>query len=378
MSKLLRQIKSVVVRPFLPAGRLSMLIFFVTSRCNQRCKSCFFWERRNAPEADLTRDEIEKVCMKLPAFDVLLLSGGEPFLRDDLVDIIRLFYENNRIKSVAIPTNGMATDLIVQRVRQIAGIAADLHVSVNFSVDGPAAIHDGIRGVPGAFEKTMATMRAIAAMRKEISLLTCVVNTVVMADNVRAIPDLIAIIENEGSAADHAFEIIRGDPDQKDQKKLDRGEVMRIYEDILSYQERIATRKFCSGGRGRVKGFIAKTLYTGNLRALYGKQLANYFGGKKWGFPCGAGGSVRVLYSNGDVPVCELRNDAVLNVRANDYDIDRIVSDPAFRRATELVRKTGCSCSHICFLMDSAYQSPRFLFWEYPMHIVLAALRRDA
>jgi MoaA/NifB/PqqE/SkfB family radical SAM enzyme len=373
MPKLMRQIASVFVRPFSPAGRLSMLILFVTSRCNQKCKSCFFWERRNGPADDLRLDEIEQVSSSLPSFDVLLLSGGEPFLREDLADVIRLFVTNNRIRSVAIPTNGMATDLTVEKVRKIAGLAAGLHVSVNFSLDGTAEVHDGIRGVPGAFEKTMATMRAVAAMKTEFPGLTWVVNTVVMADNVSDILGLIAGVEKEGIVTDHAFEIIRGDPAEKGQKKLDRAAVGDLYGNIVAYQERIASRKFAFGG---LKGFVAKTLYIANLRTLYGMQLANYFDGRKWGFPCGAGGSVRVLYSNGDVPLCELRSDAVLNVRANGYDMERIARDPGFRCAVAGIRASCCSCTHVCFLMDGAYRSPRFLFLRYPFHVLRAAVGR--
>ena len=68
------------------------MIFFVTSVCNAKCRTCFYWEELNQ-RGDLTLDEIRKLAFSMPPFTDLWLSGGEPMLRRELTDIIHLFHE---------------------------------------------------------------------------------------------------------------------------------------------------------------------------------------------------------------------------------------------------------------------------------------------
>src|SRR5919202_879374 len=86
--------------------RLGTVIFFITSRCNARCETCFYHEELNRP-GDLTFEQIGRVSRTMPGITDLWLSGGEPTLRHDAVDVIRLFVENNGVRRVIIPTNGL-------------------------------------------------------------------------------------------------------------------------------------------------------------------------------------------------------------------------------------------------------------------------------
>jgi len=71
---------------------------FVTSRCNLRCKMCFYWEPiENSSKGEISLNEIEKISKSMPNFTWLLIGGGEPFIRKDLPDIITHFYNNNDI-----------------------------------------------------------------------------------------------------------------------------------------------------------------------------------------------------------------------------------------------------------------------------------------
>ena len=83
------------------------LTLFVTSRCNIRCKMCFYWEPvENKSTQEITLEEVEKISKSMPDFFWLLLSGGEAFVREDLAEIVETFYKNNNIKHLTIPTNG--------------------------------------------------------------------------------------------------------------------------------------------------------------------------------------------------------------------------------------------------------------------------------
>ena len=68
------------------------LNFAITYWCNSKCTFCSIWDIR--PKNELTLEEIEKFAEKIPNIQWLRLTGGEPFMRRDYVDIVRLFDKN--------------------------------------------------------------------------------------------------------------------------------------------------------------------------------------------------------------------------------------------------------------------------------------------
>src|ERR671933_1250203 len=88
------------------APRLGTVILFVTSRCNAKCETCFYWRELNRP-GDMTFEQIERVSQTMPPITDLWLSGGEPTLRHDADEIIRLFVLNNGVRRLVVPTNGL-------------------------------------------------------------------------------------------------------------------------------------------------------------------------------------------------------------------------------------------------------------------------------
>src|ERR1041384_2296507 len=89
------------------APQLGTLILFVTSRCNAKCETCFYWQELNQP-GDMTFAQIERIAQTMPPITDLWLSGGEPTLRRDLNEIIELFVRHNGVRRVIIPTKQLA------------------------------------------------------------------------------------------------------------------------------------------------------------------------------------------------------------------------------------------------------------------------------
>ncbi|MBI4698269.1 MAG: radical SAM protein, partial [Nitrospirae bacterium] len=114
--------------------RWGYLIFFVTNRCNAKCRHCFYWKNLNKKE-ELSLDEIENISKKLGTVQVLLLSGGEPVLRDDLPEIISMFIKNNGSKVVSIPTNALLPEEVERVVERLATHFTDITFSINPSID---------------------------------------------------------------------------------------------------------------------------------------------------------------------------------------------------------------------------------------------------
>jgi molybdenum cofactor biosynthesis enzyme MoaA len=107
-----------VYRSLAQPKRLKTVIFFITSVCNAKCRTCFYWQELNQ-QGDLTWDEIATLSRTMPRFTDLWLSGGEPMLRGQITEIIHLFYVNNGIRWINLPTNGLLPERTATWVERI-------------------------------------------------------------------------------------------------------------------------------------------------------------------------------------------------------------------------------------------------------------------
>ncbi|MCX6742838.1 MAG: radical SAM protein [Candidatus Parcubacteria bacterium] len=140
------------------------LVLAVTYNCNSRCRMCNIWKSEPLPLLDLA--EYKQL---LGTFKEINITGGEPFLRPDLTEIVKLFVENNPNIRIIISSNGFATELILAKIKEIIKIKPDIILS--FSVDGLGELHDQIRGIPGGFNKVMATIKGVKELGvKELRL----------------------------------------------------------------------------------------------------------------------------------------------------------------------------------------------------------------
>src|SRR3989338_1105886 len=104
-----------VLKETFQGDKFRQLTFFVTTKCNAKCKHCFYWESLNQKIDELSLDEIKKISSTMPEFPVLSISGGEPYLRLDLAEICEVFYNQNKVKEIYIPTNS----LLLSNVKKI-------------------------------------------------------------------------------------------------------------------------------------------------------------------------------------------------------------------------------------------------------------------
>src|SRR5689334_13835220 len=144
-----------IVQDRVRSRQFSSLFLFVTSRCNSLCRTCFYFDKLNSRD-DLTFDEIDRISQTAPPFRKLWLSGGEPFLRDELAEIVALFAHRNGVRNVNLPTNGLLPEKLFPAMDRMLAACPETAIDLNFSLDGLARTHDSIRGVPQNFERTLA------------------------------------------------------------------------------------------------------------------------------------------------------------------------------------------------------------------------------
>jgi len=167
-----------------------LINYSITLRCNLGCKYCGVWSLDNnyAQEElgvlEVSRFLEDKMLRKL---DVVVITGGEPFLKDDLVDIILEFKKKVKPTIFHITTNGFLTEEIVKALSflKAKGIKLDLKISI----DDLGQKHDALRGKPGSFKNALNTILKIRKMfsRKEVFI---GLNQTIYEDNYRSIPEI--------------------------------------------------------------------------------------------------------------------------------------------------------------------------------------------
>jgi MoaA/NifB/PqqE/SkfB family radical SAM enzyme len=132
----------------------------ITWRCNLRCEVCEAWGHGASEE--LTAAQWAAVWPQLRSLDIVKIIGGEPFLRDDLAQLIGDIRHTIDPFIVQLVTNGTLTDTVVEFAERHAWPGLHLRVSL----DGMEVTHDAARGRPGTFAQAMATLEGLSRVRR--------------------------------------------------------------------------------------------------------------------------------------------------------------------------------------------------------------------
>ncbi|OGQ92452.1 MAG: hypothetical protein A2284_07650, partial [Deltaproteobacteria bacterium RIFOXYA12_FULL_61_11] len=164
------------------------LTLAVTEHCTMRCATCAIW--RQAPRRACSFEELERLFTRARRFNWIDLTGGEPFLREDLVEVVRVILSTNRdLAFLHLPTNGTDPPRILSAVQGILALGPP-RLSLTVSLDGDEALNDRLRGRRGAFRLQLETYRRLHALPG----VEVVLGTTLSRFNVRHLDDLCAAV----------------------------------------------------------------------------------------------------------------------------------------------------------------------------------------
>ncbi len=337
---------------------LEDLVFFVTNRCNFKCRTCFYSKSLNknglSTDEELDVSKIKTISASLGNFANLLISGGEPFLRDDLPEICGIFYLQNKIKSIHLPTNGFLTDRIIRGVSQILYECPGINLTIGISLDGLKQTHDLIKGVEGSFEKAIDTMRSLAALKaKSRNLKINVITVVSNRSDQKEILALAEFIKKEPMIDTFAPSPLRGIPFDETLAAPSFKEWNELSTKLMPYFEHFNKKRLGH----TLAGFFSRN-YQRYMTDIYCRVLS----GKRLPFKCQAGELIGVLEYDGRVKLCELGAD-VGNIGDYNYDFPSVWFSSNAKRIREKVR--NCACTHACFLSPSIKVKPASVFRAY-------------
>lgn len=124
----------------------------VTYRCNARCSMCNRYKAPSRAEEEIGIETIKR----LPEMYFTNITGGEPFIRKDLKDIVRELYKKS--DRIVISTNGFFTDRIIDLCSEFPNIG------IRISIEGLEKTNDMIRGLPDGFKKGYETLKKLKQM----------------------------------------------------------------------------------------------------------------------------------------------------------------------------------------------------------------------
>jgi MoaA/NifB/PqqE/SkfB family radical SAM enzyme len=314
------------------------LTFSVTYRCNARCGTCNVWKKR---VDDLTLAEYRRLFDSLgSSLYWATFSGGEPFLRPDLIDIVLACYDRCRPAIITIPTNGLLRRQIVDGIARLSRHARESKIIINFSLDGIGSRHDELRGVPGNYAKLKDAYQELkAAAHPNV---TVGIHAVVSQANVREIPALRAHVRHEFQPDSFITELA------EERLELDTigvditpaaEDYAKVVDDLVADIDATPATGFSSV----IQAFRREYYELAHRTLVEQRQV----------LPCYAGLASAHVAPNGDVWTCCTRAESMGNLREAGFDFKSVWTS---RRADELrrsIRRGECFCP----LANAAYSS---------------------
>ena len=329
------------------------LVFFVTDRCTAKCSHCLRGGGEDDP-VELSLDEIGKISASMGKLLFLLPTGGEPFLRDDLPEIVEIFHRNNRVLNVGIPSNGSLTEKVIQSAKKILEHCPGLDVAVDISIDGLGEDHDRVRGVEGLFDKAVWTLKELIKLKQSYRNFNVNAAVCVSAHNQYNLEKIYHYLQHELHVPGITTLLVRGEPRDRDALSID----------IAQY------RKFCDLQHAAVDGYRRFPFcdFINAMKILRARYIAEISENKTQPLPCYAGVLSCVIRHNGDVYPCELLDRKLGSLRDAGFDFQKIWRSPEREKIRKEIEETNCSCTYECFLTNSILFTPSVfpeIFKEY-------------
>jgi len=329
------------------------LTFSVTAACQSRCKTCNIGARYLAnpqiAKDDLSLDEIEKIFSNLGHIYFLNISGGEPFLRKDLPEIVELAMKYLKPKIVHIPTNAFLPGKIEDETRDILEIMSkynhDVPLTIKPSVDGIGKKHDEIRGLKGNFKKLEETIQRLKTIEEDHANFHLELGTVVSNFNINDLDEIEDWVHTQG------VQSYRNEIAEQREEFFNIGEEITPSDEV--YEKLMVNFKKKVEDNLNTKRSLAKM--TESMRLVYYDLVAEILRKKKQVIPCYAGISNIHLNYDGELwPCCVLGYaHSMGNLRDFNYDYAALSNSEKARAVRKYIRDGRCYCP----LANQAYSN---------------------
>ena len=303
----------------------------VTYRCNAKCTMCNRYKVPSKPEEELSVEAISK----LPEMYFTNITGGEPFIREDLKDIVRELYKKS--ERIVISTNGFFTDRIVDLCKEFP------QIGIRISIEGLEQTNNEIRGLDDGFNRGYTTLKTLVDMgMKDVGF-----GMTVQDKNA---PDLVALydisdelgMEFATASLHNSFYFV-----ESNNIIHDRLAVAQSFEDLINR-------------------LLASNSPKKWFRAYFNHGLINYIFSQKRLLPCDMSFDTFFVDPYGDVMPCNgtKEKEVMGNINAQTWD-ELWNSEEA-----EAVRRKVRCCDRNCWMIGSVSPAMHKYIWKPALWVV--------
>ncbi|MBN2829306.1 MAG: radical SAM protein [Candidatus Cloacimonetes bacterium] len=296
--------------------------------CNSRCSTCNIWKKKANNLTDIEYEKIFKNIGKAPYW--ITFSGGEPFLRKDIVKIVTTIYKTSRPRIMNFPSNGILTKKIVTDVKNICRACPKSQIIVNLSIDGIEEEHDRIRNVENNFQDVIKTYQKLKALN--IKNLQVGIHTVISKYNVHnfsAIASYLLDLKPDSYITEIAEERV-----ELDTMKTNITPSLLQYKSAIDFLiHRIKHDKY----KGRSK--ITKA-----FRIEYYSLVKEILRDKKQVIPCYSGISSVQISPDGDIWSCCIKAESKGNLRKVEYNFRKVWYNREMKLERASIKNRECWC----------------------------------
>lgn len=272
--------------------------YIFTWRCNLRCRNCSVWKKVDPDELD--EEEVESLLAKIKFLDIIKVTGGEPFIRDDIISLISAIRRIINPYMIQITTNGTYTERILESIKRTH--FPGLHLRI--SLDGVGEVHDKIRGMEGCYNKVRETISALIDLRKKLPF-RLGINYSLREETVPFLPEMFKFCRENG------IDLILGYPVKPFLKDIDfnsvdfsletSDKVLKVYKSYVNLQ---------TPGTNFLESMLANFLNKEFLRKKSINDLK---------FDCGELRDLIYILPDGNVITCGLRQKKIFNLLRDDF-----------------------------------------------------------
>lgn len=323
--------------------------FFITARCNMKCKHCFYWKEREKTQksSELSLSKIELLSKNMPPFPQLQIIGGEPFLRDDLYDITKLFYHNNKTRFFLLPTNGYFSNRVYSLCEKFISEMPDAYLLLHLSIDGVGEEHDRIRGLKGSFIRLMQTYEKVSVLEKANNKLYVEFLTCCSSFNKSAIEKILSYLKGKYGVRTLCYNLVRATPLDKQAKDIRPED----YLDLVNKLHR----------NYKVKSIFERLYYLRRKSVSY--LTYESLKRKRKFLPCFAGRLNIVISEEGIIYPCELLHSPMGDLRKEKFDFNKVWNSEKAKRVRDEVKRCSIKCTHETNVITNATFSFRAYFY---------------
>ncbi len=301
--------------------------FVATYHCNFRCEMCNIWQKKSVDE--MTPAEVGLFFERYSQFKWVHLTGGEIFMRRDLDDLVAAIQKHCKsLFLLNFPTTGWFGDKTVSLVeRTLARGVGRLMVTI--SIDGPKAVHEEMRGLPGSWDRGIETFRRLRAIKR--SNFQTVVGMTLMAKNAEKVDETLAAIRA----------II---PDfKRSELHLNVGHESGHYFDNVGYPvepHHVEILRAIDDHRKQTGGVMHPVKF---LEDRYQALVSKYYETGKSPLPCTALSSSCFIDAYWNLYACSIWDGKVGNLRETAFDLRALWKSDRRRQLRDEVIDERCS-----------------------------------